>query len=452
MTTQAMSQIELYPGAQLFEFDSSTREKSYRVELSAGKHFQINEKLYHLLDCLRAPMSLADLATEFQQRTGQTVPADQLQQLSDRLATQGIIVKTGQAVLPHSQPEGQTGAYLGLHYRRDLLSAAAIAPLSRLLRVFFERPVALAVTLVIAAVHLLAYSQMGFPPKVEMESVSWPLFYLIIFASIGLHELGHLAACRRWGCSHGPLGMGLYFFNPVFYVDVTAAWRLDRWQRAVVDGGGIYLQLLCVPLLWLLFQATGDQTYLMAILSLDLMILSNLEPFLKLDGYWLLSDLTGVPNLHIRTADEVRRAWSRLLWRLGRRAAPPHASPFGQWTPRVRWVIFGYIGLSVLLWPVVVLAMIPLLIEVISLYPGLWQTALTALGEAIRTGDMRLLLAQLQVLFLPTLMLINVGYLLKITVDRWRKAWRERRASQQVIPNFHTKIWGYQSEVANVNN
>lgn len=431
MTSPATLQIELYPGAQLFEFDSSTCEKSYRVELSAGKHFQINEKLYQLLDCLRAPMSLADLATEFQRRTGQTVPTDQLQQLSDRLATQGIVVQTGQAAPQNSQPAEQTGAYLGLHYRRDLLSAAALAPLARLLRVFFERPVAVVVTLVIAAAHLLAYSQMGFPPKIEMESISWPLFYLIIFASIGLHELGHLAACRRWECPHGPLGVGLYFFNPVFYVDVTAAWRLDRWQRAVVDAGGIYLQLLCVPLFWLLFQATGDQTYLMAILSLDLMILSNLEPFLKLDGYWLLSDLTGVPNLHTRTGDEAKRSWSWLLWRLGRRPEPPPASPFGQWTPRVRWIVFGYIGLSMLLWPVVVLAMLPLMIEVISLYPGLWQDAFTALGQAVRTGDMRLLLAHLQVLFLPTLMLVNIGFLIKITVDRQRKARRERRSSEQ---------------------
>jgi putative peptide zinc metalloprotease protein len=431
MTSPAFLQIELRPGAQLFEFDSSTREKSYRVELSAGKHFQINEKLYHLLACLHAPLSLTDLATEFQQRTGQTVPADQLQQLSDRLATQGIIVKTGQAAVQNGQPEAQTGAYLGLHYRRDLLSAAALAPLARLLRIFFERPVAVVVTLVIAAAHLLAYGQMGFPPKVEMESISWPLFYVIVFASIGLHELGHLAACRRWECPHGPLGVGLYFFNPVFYVDVTAAWRLDRWQRAVVDAGGIYLQLLCVPLFWLLFQATGDQTYLMAILSLDLMIISNLEPFLKLDGYWLLSDLTGVPNLHTRTGDEAKRAWSWLLWRLGRRAEAPPASPFGQWTPRVRWVIFGYIGLSMLLWPIVVLAMLPLMIEVISLYPGLWREAFTVLGEAVRTGDMRLLLAQLQVLFLPTLMLVNIGFLVKITIDRRRKARRERRSSEQ---------------------
>lgn len=429
MTTNTTAQFELYPGTQIFEFDSSTRDKTYRVEINTGKHFQVNEKLYYLLDCLRVPMSLPKLAAEFQRRTGQTVPPDQLQQLSDRLTAQGIIVQAGQAT-QSSRPEPQASSYLGLHYRRDLISAAAIAPLARLLQFFFRRPLAIALALVIAGTHLLAYGQVGFPPQLEMERISWPLFYLIIFASIGLHELGHLAACRRWGCSHGPLGVGLYFFNPVFYVDVTAAWRLSRWQRAVVDAGGIYLQLLCVPIFWLLFQWTGDPTYLMAIVSLDLMIVSNLEPFLKLDGYWLLSDLTGVPNLHTRTGEEVKRAWLWLLWRLGRRSEPPPASPFGQWSPRVRWVIFGYSGLSMLLWPVVVLAMIPLLFEVISLYPGLWQAAFTALGEAIRLRDLGLFFAQLQVLFLPTLMLVNIGFLLKITVDRWRKTRQERRNLQ----------------------
>jgi hypothetical protein len=50
MTTTTTAQIELFPGTQIFEFDSSTRSKTYRVELSDGRHFQINEKLYHLLN------------------------------------------------------------------------------------------------------------------------------------------------------------------------------------------------------------------------------------------------------------------------------------------------------------------------------------------------------------------------------------------------------------------
>ncbi|MCX6043499.1 MAG: hypothetical protein NT075_00185, partial [Chloroflexi bacterium] len=406
MTIQLDTCIELSPDAQIMEFDSSTRDKTYRVELSTGLHFQVNEKLYHLLDCLHAPLSLTNLATAFQQRTGQTVGLEQLQELAAQLSEQGLIRQTGaQGELSPSQPvkpDKQTNAYLGLHYRRDLFAAATLAPIARALQIFFERPLALVLMTLVAIVHVVVYRQIGFPPHLDMATVTWPLFFVIFLVSIAIHELGHLAACQRWQCPHGPLGFGLYFFNPVFYVDVTAVWRLTRQQRAVVDLGGIYLQLLCVPLFWLGSLVTHDPTYLFAIVVTDLLILSNFEPMMKLDGYWLLSDLTGVPNLHTRAGEAVQRGALWLLWRLGRRNARPQASAFSHWSPKVRWVMFIYIGLSIAIWPFFILSMIPMLVTAIITYPALWQAAFVALGEAMRTHDLFLLFGQLSVLFLPT--------------------------------------------------
>lgn len=437
MAIQPETYIELDPGAQMMEFDSSTRDKTYRVELSTGVHFQVNEKLYHLLACLQSPLALANLATAFQQRTGQTVALDQLYPLAEQLIEQGLIrqAATGEQALPNQQPkpDKQTGAYLGLHYRRDLFAAATLAPLARALQIFFERPLALALMTLVAIVHVLAYRQIGFPPHLDMATVTWPLFYAILLVSIALHEMGHLAACQRWQCPHGPLGFGLYFFNPVFYVDVTAAWRLSRHQRAVVDLGGIYLQLLCVPLLWIAHLVTHDPTYLFAIVVTDLLILSNFEPMMKLDGYWLLSDLAGVPNLHTRAGEVLQRGVLWLLWRLGRRSDRPQASVFSQWSPKVRWVMFIYIALSVAIWPLFILSMIPMVVTAIITYPALWQAAFVALGEAMRTHDLSLLFAQVSVLFLPTLMLVNVGFLVKITLDRWRKA-RTAKKLQMLNP------------------
>jgi putative peptide zinc metalloprotease protein len=428
MNSNPVAEFELHPQAQVAEFDSSTRSKTYRVELATGKHFQISEAVYHLLDILRAPMTLSNLASAFEQRTGRGLALEQLQQLSEQLAGYGILVEKG-ATPAAAQEQTPAGAFLGLHYKRDFVPVRVLKPLARLMQVFFVAPAALVMVAVIAATHLLAYAEMGFPPNLEMERISWPLFYGIVLASIGLHELGHLAACHRYQCDHGPLGFGLYFFNPVFYVDVTAAWRLPRRQRAVVDIGGMYLQLLCTPLFWLLFQVTSDITYLLAIAVIDLMILGNLEPLMKLDGYWLLSDLTGVPNLHNRTGEAARRAWSWLLWRLGRRAELPAASVFGQWPATVRWVIFAYVALSMVIWPLLVLAMIPMVVAVVASYPALWGDALAALGEAMRSRDAGLALAQVQVLFLPTLMMVNLGYLLKTMFDRVRKARQGRKVS-----------------------
>ena len=73
MSLSLTTQLELQAGAQIVAFDSSTQGKTYRVELTDGRHFQVNEKLYHLLDALRTAMTLPDLAAAIHQRTGQTV-------------------------------------------------------------------------------------------------------------------------------------------------------------------------------------------------------------------------------------------------------------------------------------------------------------------------------------------------------------------------------------------
>lgn len=424
MSLSLTTQLELKAGAQIVEFDSSTQGKSYRVELSDGRHFQVNEKLYHLLDALRHAMSLSDLAANFHQRTGQTVALDQLQQLGTQLVEQGVVIESGKAPVVQSQTQSAPTSYLGLHYHKDLLSPQVLAPLARLLQVCFNRSVAAVLVAVIAGAHLLAYWEMGFPPNIDMATVSWPLLYTIILVSIFFHELGHLAACHRWGAPHGPLGFGLYFFNPVFYVDVTAAWRLNRFQRAAVDAGGMYIQLLFAPLCLALFWATGDLTYLLAIMVIDLILVGNLEPFMKLDGYWLLSDLTGVPNLHARTGEAAKRLWGWVLWRLGRRPVAPATTAFSQWSGWVRVVLFTYIALSIALWPVLIVAMLPLMIDAFLTYPALWQGAMTALIEAGAIGDIGAMVTQLNVLFLPTLTILNTAFLLKI-------AWNRRRQNQK---------------------
>jgi putative peptide zinc metalloprotease protein len=424
MSLSLTTQFELNAGAQIVAFDSSTQGKNYRVELTDGRHFQVNEKLYHLLDALRTAMTLPDLAAAIHQRTGQSVALDQLQQLGAQLVEQGVVTESGKT--PVATPtESAPTSYMGLHYRKDLLSPEVLAPMARLLQGCFHKGVAAILVALIAVAHLLAYREMGFPPNLDMTTISWPLLYGVILISIFFHELGHLAACHRWGAPHGPLGFGLYFFNPVFYVDVTAAWRLNRFQRAAVDAGGIYIQLLFAPICLALFWATGDATYLLAIMVIDLILVGNLEPFMKLDGYWLLSDLTGVPNLHARTGEAAKRMWGWLLWRLGRRSVAPAATAFSQWAGWVRVVIFVYIALSIALWPVLIVAMLPLMIDAFLSYPALWQGAMIALAEAGAAGDVGAIATQLQVLFLPTLTLLNTAFLLKI-------AWNRRQQNQKV--------------------
>ncbi|MCB0098864.1 MAG: hypothetical protein KDE46_24185, partial [Caldilineaceae bacterium] len=299
MATAPTSPLQLQPGLEIVAFDSSSQEQKFRVTLPDGRHFQINERFYHLLDLLHTPTTMSELAVSFQQRTGQQIPPEQLSALCAQLIEKGIVIIEGQSTQPASPSTPK--AYLGMHFRRTILSAERLAPLAGIFSGFFRWRVAVPLITVIVLAHILAFRELSMQPELNLAQFAGPLLAFFMLFSIALHELGHVAACRRWHCPHGPLGFGLYFAMPIFYVDVTQAWRLTRRQRAAVDIGGVYLQMLCVPLALLLYWWTGNLTFLMVILAIDAVVFYNFEPWMKMDGYWLLSDLTGVPNLHSRT-------------------------------------------------------------------------------------------------------------------------------------------------------
>ncbi len=130
------------------------------------------------------------------------------------------------------------------------------------------------------------------------------LFGLWMFAKV-LHELGHAIAARYHGVRVGKIGVMFFLFAPLAYVDVTDAWKLrSRFSRVQIALGGVYVELafaalaawawwflppgLCKHLAAQFFLVAGPAT-----------LLVNANPLLRLDGYYVLSDLTEIANLRM---------------------------------------------------------------------------------------------------------------------------------------------------------
>lgn len=127
------------------------------------------------------------------------------------------------------------------------------------------------------------------------------IYMAIIYGSLVLHELGHAAACDRFGAKSGDIGFGFYILTPVFYADMTDAWRLTRSERVIIDLAGIYLQMLFCCLLAAIFYITNNQLFLFISFAIAVTFIFNINPFLRFDGYWALSDLLMIPNLRDRS-------------------------------------------------------------------------------------------------------------------------------------------------------
>lgn len=133
-----------------------------------------------------------------------------------------------------------------------------------------------------------------------------------------LHELGHGLTCRHFGGECHEIGLMFLVFAPCLYCDTSDAWMLrNRWQRAAVAFAGIYVEIVIAACSVFIWWYTNPGSIHFTALSVVLIcsvstLLVNGNPFLRFDGYYVLSDLLGIPNL----AERSRRMLTGFLRRV----------------------------------------------------------------------------------------------------------------------------------------
>lgn len=122
-----------------------------------------------------------------------------------------------------------------------------------------------------------------------------------------IHELGHALTAKRCGCKVPAMGVAFLVMWPMAYTDVTESWKLDSHRkRLLIAGAGIATELIVAAwmlLAWVILPA-GDLrgvAFFLATTSIIATLAINASPLMRFDGYFLLCDLLGKPNLHSRS-------------------------------------------------------------------------------------------------------------------------------------------------------
>lgn len=126
--------------------------------------------------------------------------------------------------------------------------------------------------------------------------------WAMIVVSAAFHEFGHAAACRYGGATPGAMGAGLYLVWPAFYTEVSDSYRLGRGGRLRVDLGGLYFNAIFALMTWAVWWVLRWDALLLVVVAQHLQMIRQLAPFIRADGYHIIADLTGVPDLfaHIK--------------------------------------------------------------------------------------------------------------------------------------------------------
>ena len=343
---------------------SGYRSPPSLVRRADGQTIQLTPLLYLLLEAVDGDRDIEQVAAAVSERFGRTVSAANVRTLVDeRLRPLGLLT-----LADGSQPEvHKSRPLLALRLRWAVTdpdrTRALTAPFARLFH-----PVAVAlVVLAFAAVCWWVFFEKGLA-SATYQAFDKPGLLLLVVAvtvlSAGFHEFGHAAAARYGGATPGVMGMGVYLIWPAFYTDVTDSYRLGRGGRVRTDLGGLYFNAIVAVAISAVWWATGYDALLLVVATQILQMVRQLTPLVRFDGYHVLADLTGVPDLFQRIGPTLR---GLLPW---------------HWHDPVTKVLKPWARAVVTLW---VAAVVPMLLFTLAMMviaaPRVLGTAWEKLGE-----------------------------------------------------------------------
>jgi putative peptide zinc metalloprotease protein len=333
------------------------------VRRADGQVIQMSPLLYQVasrIDGFRDPGAIAALVSA---DLGRSLDAEQVRYLiTAKLLPLGIVAAEG---VPRALPKANP--LFALKARGTLLPEHAVNFVGAFLRPLFQWPVVVAAAVSMLAVDWWLFAVHGLGGGIQ-QVLRDPVDLLVVLGlslvSALFHECGHATGCRYGGARPGVIGVGLYLVWPSFFTNVTDSYRLSRAGRLRTDLGGLYFNLILMLALAGIYAATSAQALLLVIAVTHLEMLDQLLPFVRFDGYFILSDLIGLPDLFARVVPIVKSAL-----------------PAGRRDPRVaglrrgaRIVVTGWV-LCVI--PLLLFTMGYLLLHLPGVERALWRSART---------------------------------------------------------------------------
>jgi putative peptide zinc metalloprotease protein len=402
---------------------SGFREPPGLARRADGCVLQLSRMAYLVAAAVDGRRGMAEIAERVSEECGRRLASRDVEFLLERkLAPAGVVAADGPAEVPPGGP-----APLALTAKTGVVPPPVVGAVSACFRPLFRPGVVGAVLAWLVALDAWILFEHGVARSaaqlVHRPILVLAVFGLVVFATV-LHEFGHAAACRYGGARPGAMGVGLYLVWPVFYTNVTDAYRLDRRGRLRTDLGGVYFNSVFAVACGALFLLTGFEPLVAVIAIQHVQILQQLTPFGRLDGYYVLTDLAGVPDILSRIGPTLRSL-------VPGRDPEPRVAELRPW---VRGVVSAYV-LTVV--PLVVLFYALLVVHAPGFFARIaasFRVQLAAAGAAFgdgHAGALALALVQMLVLALPAL---AVALLLARTA-RWllRLCWRRLTARPRLL-------------------
>ena len=292
--------------------DSGYKDPPSIARRADGQIIQLPALLYVIAEAANGQRSYEEIAERATEASGRGVSGENVEFLIDeKLRPLGVVAGAN----GHSPEMKKADPLLALRFRVKVVPERLVRRITTVFYAFFFPPVVIAALAAFVAVDVWLFFFHGIAQPARSIVYNPVLLFMLlglVIVATALHETGHATAARYGGAKPGVMGAGIYVVWPAFYTDVTDAYRLGRVGRLRTDLGGVYFNSLFALGTAAVYFATGFEALLVVVLVQNFQILQQLMPFLRLDGYYILSDLTGVPDLFTRIGPTLKSA---LPWR-----------------------------------------------------------------------------------------------------------------------------------------
>jgi putative peptide zinc metalloprotease protein len=379
--------------------DSGFKEAPYIARRRDGQMVQMPPMLYALAEVIDGEAREDELARRFSERIERQVEPDLVRTLLDeQLRPLGVVAEADGS----SPTIEKVDPLLALKFRTRVLPDGFVRGLTTIFKPLFWPPVVGLVVLAFVALDAWLFGVHGISQSLRKviydPSLMFMLFGGVVLAT-AFHEVGHATGTRYGGAKPGVMGVGIYIVWPAFYTDITDSYRLGKAGRLRADMGGMYFNCCFALLVAGLYVMTGFEALLLLVVIQTFAIVQQSLPLLRLDGFYIISDLTGVPDMLTRIKPVLRRL-------IPGREPDPRVTELKPW---VRRVVTGYVCIVV---PVIALLFVVMLIHA----PRAFATGYDSLAVHYsrvgpdlshgRTGKAALNVFELLILLLPLMGMI----------------------------------------------
>ena len=279
---------------------SGFKEAPYLARRADGQTIQLSRLLYAVAEACDGRRTYDEIAAVASERFGRRLSARNAKTLVDeKLNALGIVVNHDGTQPVLSKPD----SLLALNLRKGVVSPRAVKAMTTVFYPFFLPPVVIAAVAALGALDWWLFVEHGVAQGVR-DTVMQPSLFLammgLVVVSAFFHEVGHATGLRYGGGEPGVMGAGIYLVFPAFFTDVTDAYRLSKGGRLRTDLGGLYFNGLFMLGTYGAYFLTGFEPLLFLILVQHIEMAHQLLPFLRLDGYYVVADAVGVPDLFTR--------------------------------------------------------------------------------------------------------------------------------------------------------